>query len=444
MIARGLRLAVGCALLAGAVPVAAEDGPVVVITPGESRAYQVALRRFADVTDALQGKSDPQRAARLRDMLAEALEFSSVFGVIDPKAFLAEEQSPPGDERIVCFDWTQTGADVLVDGSFRTEFGTLEVEVRVWDTARCKRIERKTYRAPVSRERKLAERVADDVVALFTGTPGVASTELAFVSDRGGNDEVYVMGAVGRDVRPATRNRSINKFPDWSPDGGSILYTSYKHQRRPSLFVVTRDDERAGRILGDLDSGAAQYRGVYSPSGQRVAVVMSVSGSPDIFTVRPNGRGLRRLTDHRAIDVSPTWSPDGKRIAFVSDRSGAPQVYVMDANGKHLRRLTYEGSYNTAPAWSPDGRWIAYEARLEGQLDIWLIDPEATANFPLISHPRSDEQPSWAPNGKKLAFSSTRRGNADIYVVDVNGENLRRLTHGEGRNTGPSWGPFPR
>ena len=152
MIARGLRIAVCCALLGGAAPVAAQDGPVVVITPGESRSYQAALRRFADLTDALQGKPDAQRAARLRDMLAEALEFSSVFGVIDPKAFLAEEHSPPGDERIVCFDWTQIGADVLVDGSIRTEFGSLEVEVRVWDIARCKRIDRKTYRAPVSRE----------------------------------------------------------------------------------------------------------------------------------------------------------------------------------------------------------------------------------------------------------------------------------------------------
>ena len=425
---------------------AAEDRPAVVITPGAAQSYQVALRRFADLSDPLEGKADAERAGRLRDMLAEALEFSSVFRLIDPKAFLASAESPAGDgaDRVVCFDWTQIGADALVDGEFRVERGTLEVEVRVWDPARCKRLERKTYRAPLASERRLSERIADQVVALFTGTRGVSSTEIAFVSDRSGNPEVYVMGARGRDARPATRNRSINKFPDWSPDGGSILYTSYKHERRPSLFVVTRDNRRAGRILGDLDSGAAQYRGVYAPSGRRVAVVMSVSGAPDLFSVRPNGRGLRRLTKHRAIDVSPTWSPNGKQIAFVSDRSGSPQIYVMDADGDDLRRLTYDGSYNTAPAWSPDGRWIAYETRLEGQFDIWLIDPAGTTSFPLISHPRNDEQPSWAPSGKKLVFSSTRRGNPDLYVVDVNGENLRRITHGEGRNTAPSWGPFPR
>jgi TolB protein len=65
-------------------------------------------------------------------------------------------------------------------------------------------------------------------------------------------------------------------------------------------------------------------------------------------------------------------------------------------------------------------------------------------NLPLITHRLSDESPAWAPNSRKLVFSSRRRGRADLYVTDVNGENLRRITHGAGDNTSPSWGPFPR
>ena len=129
----------------------------------------------------------------------------------------------------------------------------------------------------------------------------------------------------------------------------------------------------------------------------------------------------------------------------MSDRSGSPQIYVMRANGSGVRRITFNGSYNASPAWSPDGRWIAYEARVAGgQFDIWLVDPEGETNLPLVSHPRSDEGPSWSPDGRKLVFSSARRGSHDLYRVDVSGRNLRRITRGPGDDKSPSWGPYPR
>jgi TolB protein len=289
----------------------------------------------------------------------------------------------------------------------------------------------------------ISRRIADDIVEAFTGRPGMASTEIAFISDRNGPKEVFVMNADGGDVRAATSNRSINAFPDWAPGGNEIVYTSYRHGGQPTLFLLTRGRRKPGRLLTRVDDGAPIYRGVFNPDGNRLAFVRSVNGAPEIFTSRRDGRSLRRLTSHRAIDISPSWSPDAERLAFVSDRSGAPQVYVMDADGGNVRRLTFNGSYNTSPAWSPDGAWIAYESRVGGQFDIWLIDPEGRTNVPVITHPRSDESPSWSPDGRWLAFSSTRRGRADIYTVSIDGSNVRRLTSGGGNNTSPSWGPHP-
>ncbi len=272
----------------------------------------------------------------------------------------------------------------------------------------------------------------------------MASTEIAFVSSRSGNAEIYVMNAIGGDQRPATRNKSINAFPSWSPDGNAIVYMSYAFHRSPHLFRLVRGgSEKAGRLLETLDADRAVYRGVYDPSGTRLAVVISVDGAPEIFTVDADGRNLRRLTNHKAIDLSPTWSPDASRIAFVSDRTGSPQLYVMNADGTGQRRLSFDGAYNTAPAWSPDGRWIAYETRVGGQFDIWLIDPEGRTNVPVVTNPRSDEAPSWAPDSRKLAFHSQRRGKADVYVVDLDGENPRRLTEAAGDDTHPCWGPYP-
>jgi TolB protein len=438
----GLRVALGLglALLAATPARAQEQRPPVVVTDPTARGLLAAVQLFADRA----GASD--RSRTLREAIVSGLEFSTLFRSIDPKAFLAGEttQALDGGSPVVCSDWKAIGTDVLVEGELWSEGAdSLYVEYRAWDVARCRGLVRKRYHGGNAEVRTIALRIADEIVGAFTGRNGVASTELAFVSTRTGSKEIHVMNADGTGLRRATTSRSINAFPSWSSDGQAIVYTSYREERRPNLFMLSRGGSSPGRILRSVLNGAPQYRGVFAPQGRRLAFVASVDGSSEIFSVNADGSGLRRLTRDRAIDVSPTWSPDGQRIAFVSDRAGSPQVYLMDADGGEARRLTFDGSYNTAPAWSPDGRWIAYETRIDGQFDIWLIDPEGTVNAPLVSHPQSDETPAWSPDSRLLAFSSKRRGPADIYVVDLSGQNERRLTQG-GENTNPAWGPYPR
>jgi TolB protein len=423
--------------------VRAEERVPVVVTPGAQQSYRIAVQRFADGSVA----PNEKQVLEFRDALRDALDYSGVFQPIDEKAFLGPvtSESFSGGPPVLCSDWTQIGADALVEGQLVRDYARFTVTFRAWDTSRCKELVSRRYSQGAGADpRVLARRVADDVVEAFIGVRGVASTEIAFVSDRGGNKEIYVMNADGSNARAATANRSINNFPGWSPDGDSIVYTSYRWRNRPFLFLSTRGQGRPGRFLANLGDARAQFRGVFRPSGGSLAVVMSDGDGSDIYTVRPDGKALRRLTDAHSIEVSPSWSPDGERIAHVSDSAGSPQIYVMNADGSNDRRLTFDGDYNTNPSWSPDGLWIAYETRVNGQFDIWLIDPEGTVNTPLVTNPRSDEGPSWAPNGRKIVFSSTRRGRADLYVIDRDGSHLRRLTEGAGNNTAPAWGPYPR
>ena len=419
----------------------AERAPVVV-TPGGQQTYRIAVQRFADDSDA----SDARLIDDFRAKVSNALEFSGVFQRVDDAAFLEPLTTPPGrdDAPLACPNWTQIGADGVLEGEITRRGDGVSISFRVWDASRCRRLVRRRYQQSGTNLDATARRLADDVVEAFIGVRGVSNTEIAFVSDRGGNKEIYVMSADGSDARAATANRSLNNFPSWSPEGDAILYTSYRYLNRPFLFLSSRGQGRPGRLLSRLGDERPQYRGVFSPDRERMALVMSDGDATDIYTVGLDGQGLRRLTRGRAIDVSPAWSPDGRRVAFVSDRTGAPQVYIMNTDGSDARRLTYDGSYNTNPAWSPDGLWIAYETRVNGQFDIWLIDPEGVTNVPLVTHPRSDEAPSWAPNSRKIVFSSTRRGLADLYVIDRDGSNLRRVTSAAGNNTSPAWGPYPR
>ena len=420
----------------------AEDGPIIEITPGDERAFHIAVQRFRD--DLLPAR--PERGERLLEAIEQALDFNGVLLPLDRAAFLGPETTAELDagRRYDCPDWSQGGANALLEGVIGGGGGEIEVTYQVWDTARCVRLLRGRLVRPASEIRRLGAALADDVVKAFTGTRGVADTEIAFISTRSGHREVYVMDAEGRNARSATKSAEIKAFPAWLPHGDGILYTTYTTSGFPDVFVSSRSKARAGRILRNVLPQAPKYRGVFAPDGEYLALVASVAGAADIFLVDRSLSKVERLTNNKdVIDIAPAWSPDGQQIAFVSDRAGTPQIYIMDRDGSNPRRITYQSSYSATPAWSPDGRWIAYGVRAEGQFDLYLIDPTGEMNVPLIAHRGNDQYPSWSPDGRKVVFSSDRHGRADLYVIDVNSRLLQRLTQDARENLAPAWGPFP-
>jgi len=432
----------GLAFGAGAF---AAERPVIDIEDARQGRYRIAVQRFHEHPGE-KGKTPPGGEALHRNLLA-ALEFSGVFAPLEESTFAAEARSPALDDEgsLRCNAWRALEADAVLQGNLQhTELGGLRARFRLWDVPRCQRLIRaQRFSGTPEQAGRIGKAIADQAVEAFTGLRGVAETEIAFISNRSGHPEVFIMDADGGRQRPVTRNGSLNAFPSWSPDADSLVYTSYRYRNRPRLFLATRAPRPAGRILRGLGGGAPLYRGAFAPAGSRLAVVMSAGGGTELFTVGLSGGGLLQITRNRAIEVSPTWSPDGERLAFVSDRSGLPQIYVMNARGGRARRITFDGVYNAAPSWSPDGRWIAYQTRVNGQFDIWLIDPEGRVNVPLVTHARSDEHPAWSPDGRRIVFQSGRRGRADLYAIGVNGSDLRRLTE-RGENMHPAWGPFRR
>ena len=89
-------------------------------------------------------------------------------------------------------------------------------------------------------------------------------------------------------------------------------------------------------------------------------------GNSDIFSMNLETRVVEKITDHPAIDTSPSYSPDGKYICFNSDRSGYQQIYVMRSDGSDVKRITFgQGIYGT-PVWSPRGDLIAFTKMYQG------------------------------------------------------------------------------
>ena len=123
------------------------------------------------------------------------------------------------------------------------------------------------------------------------------------VSEREGDNEIYVMDTDGSNVVQLTHNTAFDTSPSWSPDGRRIV------------FVSDRDE------------------------------------ATEIYLMDTDGSNVVQLTKNATYESVPSWSPDGRRIAFSSDRDGQSHIYTMNWDGSNQRKLTSFGE-NMSPAWS--------------------------------------------------------------------------------------------
>lgn len=373
----------------------------------------------------LQGAPDDPHApaSQAQELLARDLDEAAVFTV--SRGWTGE--APFDVQGIVSGRWSVSGDRITLTG-----------EVTDASPARLS-ILKHEYRGGLGEWRDVVHQFADDIVLQFTGEAGIARTRIAFVSQQGRNRELYVMNLDGSELHALTSDHSIALSPAFSPDGGLLLFTSYRGGTPPRIWVIPVTGGRPYLISGRRGNNTSAS---YSPDGRDIACTLSQDGNAEVYTLDARGGSPHRLTSNRAIDTSPAWSPTGRELAFTSDRSGSPQVYVMDRDGGNLRRLTYDVSYTDSPAWSPKGDRIAFVSRDGNGFDVWVARADGS-DAHTIAAGGLNENPKWSPDGRHLVFASTRDGAQGLYVSDLDGRPPRRLATGGLRALSPAWSPRP-
>ncbi len=381
---------------------------------------------------SLNGGQNPEIVKEIDDVLRFDMTLAGPFSVMSGTGGNNNSGIRPGDFNFA--PWKAAGADLLVKSGYRVAGSTLTLEFRLYDVFKEKEIVAKRYTGNIRDLRKIAHTFDDQIMLAITGEKGPFTGKIAFVSNRTGNKEIYLMDYDGYNVQRLTRNGSINLNPDFSPNGREIIYTSYK-RKNPNLY--RRELFTGTEALISARPGV-NITGAYSPDGKRIALTMSKEGNSEIYLIDTTGRQLARLTNNQAIDVSPAWSPDGSRIAFTSDRLGRPQIFVMKADGGDLHRLTTSGAYNDRPRWSPKGDRILY-CRMEGSgFHIYAINPDGSGDTRLTSE-GSNEHPRWSPDGRFITFSSKRGGKEAIYLMRADGSGQTKVSRGNAGDSHPTW-----
>ena len=201
---------------------------------------------------------------------------------------------------------------------------------------------------------------------------------IAFTSAvENGNLDIYTMYPDGSDLTNLTNNPAHDVNPYWSPDGERIAFMSDRAGFM-QIFVMNADgsnviqvtDNEANHEFGISDHGP------WSPDGSRLLFNEWAPANEKwmLYAIGIDGQNKTRLADVPNIYTSPSWSPDGKHVAFVvpiqqegSQGREVIRIQVVDANGENLTDATRlvpsdEDLVSFKYSWSSDGQSISFIA----------------------------------------------------------------------------------
>jgi len=215
-------------------------------------------------------------------------------------------------------------------------------------------------------------------------------TRIAFDA-QGEGMQIDIMDVDGSNLQTLTEGPGWNYLPAWSPDGASIAFVSNR-DGNDEIYVMNADGSGQKRLTADADEDLSPS---WSPNGTRIAFQSNRDGRNRIYVMNPDGSGVIRLTDSEGFD--PAWSAYDAWIAFASTKDGNPEIYVMNVDSSKEIRLTHDTSHDWNPIWSPDRSKIAFESDRDGDVGIYVMNSDGTDLHQLLDTGAQACCQAWQP-----------------------------------------------
>lgn len=236
---------------------------------------------------------------------------------------------------------------------------------------------------------------------------------IAFVSNRGGAEQIYVMNRDGGGLRRLTQNAGSKGNVAWSPAGNWIAY-----EVAPSYIQEVSSDGRRHRRLTDCCSGQPDF----SPSGRKI-VYADIGTQTILYVMQADGSDANPVQLPKDGDealLAPTWSPSGRYLAFaIGSRgdaaSGTLGLAIISAHGG-ARATLIPGHSIWSTDWSPNGRKLLLVEN-DGRIVVFDLRTRKLRSF----RQKAPWHARWSPDGRKILYAFQGR----IYVMNSDGSHVR-------------------
>lgn len=180
--------------------------------------------------------------------------------------------------------------------------------------------------------------------------------QVVYVAEDGISNGLFVLDLSTRQITRLGQVMEVG-MASWSPDGEQIAFAGWLEDGYFKLFSLPLPDHPTQwnrlRPVPLTTGDYQQFNPVWSPDGEWIAYYANPQSNWDVYLIRPDGIGRRRLTTSADFDGLPRWSPDGQYLVFVSWKDGNQEIYTMHRSGSDQTRLTYHPNDDTLPIWSP-------------------------------------------------------------------------------------------
>lgn len=309
--------------------------------------------------------------------------------------------------------------------------------------------------------------------------------QIAFVSDREGSKQIFVMPSAGGPATQVTHHTGGQSLQDWYPDGKSLLINASRDHfwRKPErFFKVSVETRSAEKLLFD-DYGT---QGSISPDATKILFVREGtqwwrkgyqgSQASQIWLYDLAQKTYRKLIDEPAGAYAPIWRPDGKGFYYVGLHRGTMNLKVRDLDGSNDRPLTnFDDDLVVQPSLSADGKTMVFRhlfdlyrldlsknsqpvlleitqsadqiassidrrvisnatqvafrpdgleiAMILGG-DLWVMETELREPRQVTNTPEPESSPRFSTDGKKIVYISESGGQVDLWTAHPADEKL--------------------
>ncbi len=236
-------------------------------------------------------------ATLFSDVLRTDLDFSGILDLVSKSFNPLQTPGTPAEVDYKAWSSAPASAQLLALGNFTVSGSNVEIQAWLNDVrdASLPPVIGKVYRGEATdpQVRTFAHQFADEIIGkLSGGLPGIAATQIAFVSNRSGNKEIWAMDYDGENQHDLTQIHTISLTPRWSPDASRVAFTCYAQPGSSSVLTA------------------------------QICVYSTLTSH------------LISWPRFKGTNSSPAWSPDGSQLMFMSSMLGNPELFMTDASGQ--------------------------------------------------------------------------------------------------------------
>jgi serine/threonine protein kinase len=253
---------------------------------------------------------------------------------------------------------------------------------------------------------------------------------IVFSSARAGSRTLWQIPSRGGEPTPLTVGAGEDDQPDISSDGRQLAYTNLRNSWDLRIRNLTSGEERTL-----MQRGLELLFPMFSPDGSRIAAFGRADYAVAIFTIGVDGEDYRQLTGGRELNHQPSWGADGQDVYFFQAAPTRTFRKVSALGGPSTAFREWQWETTGRPAFDPTGRFIAYTRQRAvtappTESEHTVIHDIATGQERLWPEPAT-RVGSWSPDGSAIVGWQLGTGNERwITVCRVADASCRRITSG--------------